>query len=130
MKLDTFDEDIIDRLGYPFYYWAYYGKFSITEQDIQYLDNIKKHPCFPIIYENYQVLSPILDWANIRINEIVFYEHFYNDPKCPKGIKNILFTMIGIERANLEEHNMLDLLNFRYHSIEMWINSIAQKSSP
>ena len=83
-----------------------------------------------MILENYQTLSPIITWANIRINEIVFYEHFYNDPNCPKGVKDILFTMIGVERGNLEEHNMLDLLNFRYHSIEMWINSIAQKSSP
>ena len=76
MKLDTFDEDIIDRLGYPFYYWAYYGKFSITEQDIQYLDNIKKHPCFQLILENYQTLSPIITWAIFALMKLFFMNIF------------------------------------------------------
>ena len=127
MKLDVFDEKIAERLGFPFDYWAYYGKFSITEQDFIYLENIKNHPCFPIILESHQILSPILDWASTRINEIVFYERFYNDSACPKGVKDILFTMIGLERGILEEHNMLDLLDFRYHYAEQWL-SVTQKT--
>lgn len=130
MKLNITDEKIIDRIGYPFNYWATYGRFKITEQDLKYLDIIKNHPCFPIVIEGYQILSPIITWANIRINEIVFYEHFYKDPLCPHGVKDILFTMIGIERGNLEEHNMSDLLLLRYHSVELWINSVTEKSSP
>jgi hypothetical protein len=119
--VDIFDEKIMERLGYPFYYWACYGGFSITEKDLEYLEKIKNHPCFPMIIGGYQTLSPILDWANQRINQIVFYERFYKDPKCPPGIKNILFAMIGAERGNLEKHNMLKLLEFRYPYVEQWI---------
>ena len=128
MKLDVFDKKIAEQLGYPFDYWAYYGRFSITEQDLIYLENIRNHPCFPMIIEGYQILSPILDWANIRINEIVFYERFYKDPACPKGVKNILFAMIGLERGNLEEHNMLSLLEFRRPYVEQWLNSVTKKA--
>jgi len=130
MKLDVFDQKIAERLGHPFDYWAYYGRFSITEQDFIYLEKIKNHPCFPMIIKGRQTLFPILDWANTRINEIVFYERFYNDSACPKGVKNILFTMIGLDRGNLEEHNMLNLLEFRYPYVEQWLNSVAQKNSP
>ena len=129
MELNITDEEVINRLGYPFDFWANYGQFKITEQDIKYLDKIKKHPCFTIIIERYQTLFPIIDWANIRINEIVFYEHFYNDPLCPQGVRNILFTMIGLDRGNLEEHNLLNLLEFRYPYVERWINSVTPKSS-
>ena len=129
MKLEVFDEKIAERLGYPFYYWAYYGGFSITEQDLKYLDKIKNHPCFPMIMEGYQTLSPTLDWANARINEVVFYERFYKYPACPKGVKGILFIMIGLERGNLERHNMMHLLKFRYSYVEQWLSSIAQKDS-
>ena len=128
MKLDVFDEKIIERLGYPFDYWAYYGRFFITEQDLIYLEKIRNHPCFPMILERYQTLYPIIDWANIRINEIVFYEHFYKDSECPRGVKDILFTMIGLERGNLEEYNMLNLLEFRRPYVEQWLNSVTQKT--
>lgn len=130
MKLDVTDKKVIDQIGFPFYYWAIYGRFAITEQDLEYLERIKSHPCFPTILKGHQITSPILDWANARINEIVFYEHFYNDFDCPQGVKNILFSMIGLERGNLKDHNMLDLLDSRYSYVEQWIISVSQKSSP
>ena len=129
MKFDVTNEKIVERIGFPFNYWAAYGQFPITEQDLKYLDIIKAHPCFATVLKGYQILSPIIEWANIRINKIVFYEHFYNDPNCPKGVKNILFTMIGNERGNLRDHNMLNLLNFRYHAVQLWIDSATKKSS-
>ncbi|MBR1605790.1 MAG: hypothetical protein IJ660_06770 [Alphaproteobacteria bacterium] len=129
MELNITDEKIMEQLGYPFCYWANYGQFKITDQDLKYLDIIKKHPCFSIILEGYQTLYPVIDWANARINEIVFYEHFYNDSTCPKGVKDILFAMIGSERGTLEEHNLLNLLNFRYFYVKKWIESVTKKSS-
>ena len=130
MKLDITDENVIEQLGFPFYYWVYYGRFTITKQDLEYLEKIKNHPCFPIISEASRSLASTLDWANTRINEIVFYELFYKDSNCPHGVKNILFAIIGLNRGNLEEINMLNLLDYRYHSVELWINSVTQKSSP
>lgn len=128
MKLNVYDRKIAERLGHPFDYWAYYGRFSITEQDLIYLENIRNHPCFPMIIKGRQTMSPILDWATTRINEIVFYERFYNDYACPKGVKDILFTIIGLDRGNLEEHNMLNLLEFRHPYVEQWLNSVTQKA--
>ena len=129
MKIDITDEKTINRIGFPFYYWASYGNFSISERDLKYLDAIKTHPCFPIISKGYRMLFPILTWANARINEIVFYEHFYKDPQCPPGVKNILFTMIGLDRGFLEEQNLSNLLEYRYHSVEQWLDSVSEKSS-
>ena len=128
--LNITDEKIINEIGFPFYYWAIYGRFKITEQDLPYLDKIKKHPCFPLILERHSIMFPILDWANARITEIVFYERFYKDENCPAGVKNILFSMIGLMRGNLEGNNMTNLLEFRYHSIELWLDSVTQRSSP
>ena len=127
--IDLFDEKIMNQMGYPFWEWAVMGRFSITEQDLEYIQEIKKHPCFPIIFEN-QLISPRLNWANEKINKIVFYEQFYKDPFCPYGVKNILFSIIGLERGNIEEAHMQNLLNYRYHAVELWLDSMKQKSSP
>jgi len=124
------DEKTAERLGYPFNYWVCCGGFSVTEQDLLYLEGIKNHPCFQLIIARYQILSPVLDWANIRINAIVFYQHFYNDSACPKGIKSVLFAMIGLERGRLEKCNMLTFLEFRRPYVEQWLNSVVQKNYP
>jgi len=130
MKIDIKNETVMNQMGYPFWEWAIYGQLHITEQDLRYIQIIKNHPCFSIIQKGYKVLSPLLTWANLRIIEIVFYEHFYYDLNCPVGVKNILFAIIGSQRGFLEDRNMLNLLNFRYHSVQLWIASATEKSSP
>ena len=124
MEIDISDKKIMNRMGFPFWNWAIYGHITIIQQDLEYLDFIKAHPCFPIISANHRITEPKLSWANARINEIVFYEHFYNDLSCPSGIKNILFAIIGIAKGNLTEKNLLSLLSYRYHSVELWLNSV------
>lgn len=130
MKLNIRDKKIAQRIGVPFWYWANYGQFTITEKDLRYFSIIREHPCFSIIRKYPDIQLPKLEWINLRINEIVFYERFYYDPECPQGVKNVLFCIIGNKRRTLEDSNMLELLEYRYPYVEQWLNSITQKSSP
>ena len=125
MKLNIRDKKIAQQIGIPFWYWVNYGKFTITENDLKYFSIIRKHPCFSIIRKYPDLRLPKLEWINLRINEIVFYEHFYYDPKCPKGVKNVLFCIIGHKRWTLENRNLLNLLEYRYPYVEQWINSVT-----
>lgn len=125
MKLNIYDKKIMHQIGTPFWYWAGYGQFTITEIDLEYLQFIKGHPCFSVLRKYSDEYISRLEWINTRINEIVFYEHFYNDPNCPQGVKNILFIIIGHKRHALEDIDMLSLLDFRYHSVELWLDSVT-----
>ena len=60
----------------------------------------------------------------------MFYDKFYNDPQCPQGIKQILFSYLGHCRYETELLNGKNLLEFRYPYVEQWINSVIQKNSP
>ena len=134
MSLNLADEKVVKALGIPFNFCARYSNASITPKDIDYLQNtIRKHPCFPLIDKAYYIKGlpyQPLEVAYAKINQIVFYSKFYNDPQCPPGIKLILFTHLGLTQGELEEDNELDLLYFRYPYVEQWINSVKQKSSP
>ena len=128
MKLDIYDKKIMQQIGTPFWYWTNYSQLTITEKDLEYLQTIRAHPCFQLIDKSSNKKTGI-EFANAMINQIVFFEHFYNAFDCPPNIRKILFCIIGQKKGSLEYQNWLDLLNFRYPYVEQWLNSVTQKSS-
>ena len=131
MELNLSDKQIANLIGAPFWYSALYLSERLTDKDLDYLLNtIKKHPCFELV-ENARCIdkmnsSPV-EIANTKINQIVFYDIFYLDLKCPKGIKNILFFLLGKWRYEADNF-CLGLLEFRYKYVKKWMDSITEKS--
>lgn len=131
MKLDLTDKKIACLVGAPFWYLALYTGVPLTDKDLDYLLNtIKRHPCFELIsvplYLDKTKYSS-LESANEKINQIVFYDRFYNDSKCPAGIKNVLHILLGKYREEAEMR-LPGLLEFRYPYVKKWIDSITEKS--
>ena len=131
MELDLTNKKISRLVGAPFWYLALYTGVPLTNKDLDYLLNtIKKHPCFELVDSSRRIdlLScSNLEIANIKINQIVFYDIFYNDPQCPSGIKSVLFTFLGILRYEAEDF-CSGLLEFRYEYVKKWVASIIEKS--
>ena len=137
MNMDLFDKEYAHLVGLPFIFYARYMP-EFTEKDLNYLINtIKKHACFELIYSTRNIrnirtrnirnirngkYSPI-EVCYAKINQIVFYSKFYNDPKCPPGIKLSLFYYLGFLRAYVEK-SYPNLLELRYEYVEKWIDRL------
>jgi len=131
MELNLNDKKIIQLIGAPFWYIALHLSERLTDKDLDYLLNtIKKHPCFELVNNALYIdrmHNSSVEIANAKINQIVFYDIFYNDIKCPKGIKNILFFLLGTWRYEADNF-CPNLLNFRYKYVKKWMDSITEKS--
>ena len=124
--MDFLDKKTWHRLGPPFANLATVFKIRVTEEDIEYINNvIKKDKVYSLI--NTRVESPyprnskdtLLLYAYGYVNTIVFYEGHYNSPICPKGVKQILFAHIGLLRSYIEEAYP-NLLEYRRSIVERW----------
>lgn len=130
MKVNLADKKIQHQMGTPFWPYAYWFRISITEEDIDYLINvIKKDKLYPLIRNAFLIDTEARpnEYSKLRrcysqINQIVFYNKFYDDSKCPKGIKLILFTYLGLLRDYVNEA-YLNLLKHRYAHVEQWFNT-------
>lgn len=130
MKLDLTDKKIARLVGQPFWYLSLYTGVALTDKDLDYLLNtIKKHPCFELV-DSFRYIDKMkcsnLEIANTKINTVVFYDIFYNDPQCPPGIKGVLFTYLGIVRYEAESF-CPGMLEFRYEYTKKWIDSTTEK---
>lgn len=131
MQINLADKKIQHQMGMPFWGYAYWFRISITAEDINYLINvIKKDKLYPLIENSFFIDVEVkpnkylkLQICYARINQIVFYDKFYNDSKCPKGIKLILFTYLGLLRDYVNEAHP-NLFSNRYIYVEQWFNSI------
>ncbi len=126
MELDLTDKKIGSLVGAPFWFFSLYTGVPFTDKDLDYLLNtIKKHPCFELIsVPLYFEKTKSLESANEKINQIVFYDRFYNDSKCPAGIKRLLRIYLAILRYETETFYP-GLLEFRYEYVRKWIDSIT-----
>lgn len=130
MKINLADKKIQHQMGTPFWPYAYRFRIIITEEDIDYLINvIKKDKLYPLIRNAFLIdteASPNecskLQLCYSQINQIVFYDKFYNDSKCPKGIKLLLFTYLGLLRYYVNEAYP-NLLKHRYANVEQWFST-------
>ena len=126
MELDLTDKKIGRLVGAPFWFFSLYTGVPFTDKDLDYLLNTnKKHPCFELIsVPLYFEKTKSLESANEKINQIVFYDRFYNDSKCPAGIKRLLRIYLAILRYETETFYP-GLLEFRYEYVRKWIDSIT-----
>ena len=126
MELDLTDKKIGRLVGAPFWFFSLYTGVPFTDKDLDYLLNtIKKHPSFELIsVPLYFEKTKSLESANVKINQIVFYDRFYNDSKCPAGIKRLLRIHLAILRYETETF-CPGLLEFRYEYVRKWIDSIT-----
>jgi len=130
MKLDLNDKKIARLVGAPFGGISLYTGVPLTDKDLDYLLNtIKRHPCYEFIKKIRDIdlqRCSNLEIANTKINNVVFYDMFYNDPLCPPGIKGVLFTYLGIVRYEAENF-CPGMLEFRYEYVKKWIDSTTEK---
>ena len=132
MELNLLDKKIGRLVGAPFWYMALYTGVKLADKDLDYLLNtIKRHPCYELIdklrYKDIIKCSN-LEIANTKINQIAFYNRFYNDLSCPSGIKRVLFSLLGIWRYEADNF-CPGLLDFRYEYVKKWIDSVTEKKS-
>ena len=130
MNIDLTDKNIMNKMGVPFWPYAVWFGINLDQIDLDYIVNvIKRDRCFPLIiytYKNegkYKSYMSELEKAYAKINIIVFFDKFYNDPQCPKGVKLILFTMLGLYRDYLNETYSI-LLSERYAYVERWLETV------
>lgn len=128
--MDFLDKKTWHRLGPPFANLATVFKIRVTEEDIEYINNIiKKDKVYNLI--NTKVESPypcgskdtLLLYACGYVNTIIFYEEYYNSPDCPKGVKQILFAHLGLLRAYIED-SYPNLLAYREHIVKRWFEMV------
>jgi hypothetical protein len=113
-----------------FWYPIAYSGIEISTADIDYLTNtIQKHPASKFLI-NPQHYENDTERENRLINRIVFFEIFYNDAKCPENIREILFFIIGQDRADIFvsetkfAKRVRKTFNFRYNYVRQWIENI------
>jgi len=128
-KLDLLDKNNYEAMGIPFFGIAYWFDISINTADIEYLNNIiKSDKNYKLIHNSYNISENYKDVTRLQrvyanINQIVFYEEFYNDIKCPHGIKLLLFCHIGLCRDYVNEFSPT-ILKTRYHTVKQWLQSV------
>lgn len=128
--MDIEDESVMEKMGLPFYLYAIWFGIPIDETDNDYIVNvIQKDKCFLLIVNAYMMerdssneLSKLAK-AYMQINVIVFFDKFYNAPDCPKGVKLILFAILGLYRDYVAEF-FPNLLAERYTYVERWLETI------
>ena len=125
--VDIYNKETMLKMGCPFGQYALFFEISIDENDLSYLLNvIKKDNRYSLIYEAFYARkgSEYNRYrAYAKINQVVFYEKFYNSPNCPQGVKNILFVYLGLLKDWLNE-NTSGLLEQRYFLVERWFDAI------
>ena len=132
--MDFLDKETWHRLGPPFANMAMVFKIRVTEEDIEYINNvIKKDKVYNLI--NTRVKSPYPDnskdtlllYACGYANAIVFYEEYYNSPSCPRGVKQILFAYIGLLKDSFEV-SYPNLLDYRRHIVKRWFEIVRKNN--
>lgn len=131
MEINLANKVVQHQIGTPFWSYAWWFNICITTEDIDYLINIiKKDKLYPLIRKSFLIDTEAkpndyskLQLCYAQINQIVFYDRFYNDSKCPKGIKLMLFVYLGLLRDYVNEAYP-NLLNNRYVYVEQWFNNV------
>lgn len=127
VMVDVYNKETMLKMGCPFWQYALFFEISVDEKDLDYLLNvIKKDKLYLLICEVFYAKkgSEYKRYrAYAKINQVVFYEKFYNSPNCPQGMKNILFVYLGLLKDWLNE-NTPGLLEQRYFFVERWFDTI------
>ena len=130
MKLNLNDKDIMHAMGLPFYPFAKWFGIELDETDLDYIVNvIREDKCFPLIMNSYILerdyfyKSSKLAQAYAQINVVVFFDKFYNASDCPKGVKLILFVILGLYRDYVAKR-FPNLLAERYIYVERWLETV------
>lgn len=122
---------VMEKMGIPFSSFTEWLRIDINQTDVDYIVNvIKKDKCFPLILSAYEMERKsdnkfsMLEKAYAQINIIVFFDKFYNDSNCPKGVSVILFALLGLYRNYVAEYSP-KLLSERYRYAERWLETIT-----
>jgi len=126
--LDLSDPETRLEIGSPFWEIAVNCNINLFPEDLKYIKNvINKDPVFDLICRG-NILK--LDKASIlgldgaqqceaARKKIMCYERFYNDKKIPKGLRLVLYTILGSERAGLPA-NLSEVR--RLFLVERWLD--------
>ena len=132
--MDYLDKETWHRLGSPFANMAMVFKIKVSEEDIEYINNIiKKDKVYNLIYAKIQTpyshnsKDDLVRIACGTVNTIVFYEGYYNSLSCPKGVKEILFAYTGLLRSYFEA-SYPNLLEFRRRIVERWFETVRNNA--
>ena len=130
LKYYAMDKIIEKKIGIPFAPCAIWFGIPIDETDVDYIVNvIQKDKSFPLIMKAYMMerdyfdKSSKLTKAYALINVIVFFDKFYNASDCPKGVKLILFVILGLSRDYIA-NRFPNLLVERYRYVERWLETV------
>ena len=128
MSIDLSDKEVMNKMGTPFWPYAWWFQISINQADIDYIESvIKKDKCFPFILSSYKKSKNYkiseLERAYAKVNIIVFYDKFYNDSNCPHGVKLILYIMLGLYRDYVYEYSP-SFLAERYAYVQRWLETV------
>jgi hypothetical protein len=108
----------------PFWPYAVWFGITVAMEDVDYLVKVIKQDRCTLYRDSFLVNTKAhneyskLQRCYAQINQIVFYDKFYNDEKCPKGTKMVLFVYLGFLRNNMNEA-FPHLLNDRYKSVKL-----------
>ena len=127
--------DLRRDLDGPFLSAAVELKIPLTLRDIEYFrDVVQPYPATRLIYisENYGAQANPAD-AGTRLTDeimdsdilrrIVLCEHFYHDPRCPRGARLIFWTLMGWNRAQLMSRGTIGLLDMRRACLMRWMET-------
>ena len=140
MDANLEDEKIQNQMEVPFWGTAYFFKISITTEDIDYLDNvIKSDKCYDLVCSSYNMCSianQTKKYTESRrrqadINQIAFYDKFYNDPRCPRGMKILLFVYLGVLQDHInypdsDRKKPTGILDDRRRRAGLWLDKVRE----
>ncbi len=125
MKLNLNDKNVMYAIGLPFYPFAKWFNIELGGTDLDYIvDVIRKDKCFSLILSAYLTeYDNKLAKVYAQVNIIVFFDKFYNASDCPKGVKLILFALLGLCRDYVKE-KFPNLLSERYLYVQRWLETV------
>jgi hypothetical protein len=110
------------RKKFPEQFWQKAVLFDINlfPEDLKYInDVIKTDRIFNLI--NFDVNWEELDnnqKYDILVKRVLCYEYFYNDKKCPKQFKRVLYVLLGTYKEKILEYTP----NYRHNLIGLWFD--------
>lgn len=119
--LDLTDKKIMHEIGNPLWGTAVHMSINLFPQDLEYIRNVIRQDRI------FNLLNSI-DWKELDkiqtrelfCKQVLSYEKFYNDKKCPKGTNLVLWAMMGLKRIELPE----GILDARRPYIARWFETV------
>jgi hypothetical protein len=119
---------ILNEAGAPFWLTARWFNIKPLPEDLEYIGSaVKKCPIFNLVNccSEINTMTGIQEPESkeVACKELLCYERFYNDKKCPKGFKLVLLGAISLRRSELTDK----YVEFRRLYIGRWFETVLKK---